>query len=97
MPMKCRRNKYVEHNCDEIVHRVFEELNKTLITPIDREDIQSLASDLDNILDMIEAASSRIGLYEIDRPTEAMVQQGHVIKDGTGLLKSTIGMTLNMK
>jgi len=97
VPMKCRRIKDVEHHGDEIVHRVYEELNKTFITPIDREDIQSLATELDNVLDMIEAASSRIGLYEIDRPTEAMVQLGNVIKDGTRLLKEAVGMIRNMK
>src|SRR3989442_5215919 len=91
VPMKCRRIKDVEHQGDEIVHRVYEELNKTFITPIDREDIQALATELDNVLDMIEAASSRIGLYEIDRPTEAMVQLGNVIKDGTRLLKEAVG------
>ena len=95
--MKCRRIKDVEHHADEIVHRVYEELNKTFITPIDREDIQALATELDNVLDMIEAASSRIGLYEIDRPTEAMVQLGNVIKDGTRLLKEAVGMIRNMK
>ncbi|HWM51550.1 MAG TPA: DUF47 family protein [Thermoplasmata archaeon] len=97
VPMKCRRIKDVEHHGDEIVHRVYEELNKTFITPIDREDIQSLATELDNVLDMIEAASSRIGLYEIDRPTEAMVQLGNVIKDGTRLLREAVGMIRNMK
>src|SRR6267378_2684624 len=88
VPMKCRRIKDVEHHGDEIVHRVYEELNKTFITPIDREDIQSLATELDNVLDMIEAASSRIGLYEIDRPTEAMVQLGDVIKDAVSLIRN---------
>src|SRR5438128_6602859 len=97
VPMKCRRIKDVEHHGDEIVHRVYEELNKTFITPIDREDIQSLATELDNVLDMIEAASSRIGLYEIDRPTEAMVQLGDVIKDGMRLLKDAVGLIRNMK
>src|SRR5207245_1175403 len=91
------RIKDVEHNGDEIVHRVYEELNKTFITPIDREDIQALATELDNVLDMIEAASSRIGLYEIDRPTEAMVQLGNVIKDGSRLLREAVGMIRNMK
>src|SRR5438128_1296999 len=97
VPMKCRRIKDVEHHGDEIVHRVYEELNKTFITPIDREDIQSLATELDNVLDMVEAASSRIGLYEIDRPTEAMVQLGNVITDGTRLLREAVGMIRNMK
>jgi len=46
---------------------------------------------------MIEAASSRIGLYEINRPTEAMVQLGNVIKDGTRLLREAVGMIRNMK
>src|SRR2546427_12678242 len=69
VPMKCRRIKDTEHHGDEIVHRVFEELNKTLITPIDREDIQALASELDNGRDMIEACSSLIGLDEIDSRT----------------------------
>jgi len=49
VPMKCRRIKDVEHHGDEIVHRVYEELNKTFITPIDREDIQALATELDNV------------------------------------------------
>ena len=97
VPMKCRRIKDIEHLGDETVHRVFEELNRTFITPIDREDIQSLAMELDNVLDMIEAAASRIGLYEIERPTEAMVQLGTVIKDGTQLLKRAVGMIRNMK
>src|SRR5207247_8544953 len=82
VPMKCRRIKDVEHHGDEIVHRVYEELNKTFITPIDREDIQSLATELDNVLDMVEAASSRIGLSENDRPTHTLVQLGTVINDG---------------
>lgn len=97
VPMKCRRIKDTEHQGDEIVHTVYAELNKTFITPIDREDIQSLATRLDNVLDMIEAAASRIRLYEITRPTEAMVQLGSVIKDGTRLLKSAVGMIRNMK
>src|SRR5438552_10228897 len=59
--------------------------------------MQTLAREREHTRDRIEAASSRIGLYEIDRPTEAMVQPGNVIKDGTGLLKSAVGMIRNMK
>src|SRR5436853_7168064 len=67
VPMKCRRIKDTEHHGDEIVHRDFEEMKKTFITPIEREDIQSVASELDNILDMIEAASTRAGLHQLAR------------------------------
>src|SRR5947208_10649461 len=72
VPMKCRRIKDVEHHADEIVHRVYEELNKTFITAIDREDIQALATELDNVLDMIAAAANRNGLQGIGRPTESL-------------------------
>jgi len=94
---KCRKIKGIEHWGDETTHDVFEELNKTFITPIDREDIQALASSLDTILDMIEAAASRIALYEIDRPTKAMVDLGDVIADATHLLKDAVGMIRHMK
>src|SRR5437899_10971938 len=45
VPMKCRRIKAVEHHGDEVVQRGYEELNKTVIPPIGREDIPSLASE----------------------------------------------------
>src|SRR5438034_831616 len=44
VPMKCRRITDAEHHGDEIVHRDFEELNKTFVTRIDREHIHSLSS-----------------------------------------------------
>src|SRR5438046_10717296 len=58
VPMKCRRIKDAEHHGDEIVHRVFEELNKTSITPIDRGAIQSMCSAPGHIRDMSDTASS---------------------------------------
>jgi hypothetical protein len=94
---KQRRIKDIEHRGDEITHQVHEELNKTFITPIDREDIQDLASRLDDVLDMIDAAASRIRLYDIDRPTDAMVRLAEVISASTGLLTRGVGMIRDMK
>ncbi|MHC1635641.1 MAG: DUF47 domain-containing protein [Candidatus Methanospirareceae archaeon] len=62
----------IEHETDDIVHTIFEELNVTFITPIDREDISALASALDNILDHIHGAVRRMYLYGIEEPTPAM-------------------------
>ncbi|MBN2517955.1 MAG: DUF47 domain-containing protein [Candidatus Altiarchaeota archaeon] len=69
---KCARLREVEHEADMIVHDIFHELNKTFITPIDREDISNLTSRLDDIIDCAFVASKRIQLYDIDTPTREM-------------------------
>ena len=49
---------------DDITHNIFEELNRTFITPIDREDIQSLTSLLDDVLDYMNGTAQKIKLYK---------------------------------
>jgi len=58
-----------EHEGDKITHRIMRMLNQTFITPIDREDIHALTTALDNVMDAIEAAASRMVLYKIDEVT----------------------------
>lgn len=67
-----RRLKQIEHQGDDIVHGIFETLNTSFITPMEREDIVALASNMDSILDMIYASGLRLDLYEIRKPTKAM-------------------------
>jgi predicted phosphate transport protein (TIGR00153 family) len=67
-----RRIKEVEHKGDSITHEIISTLNKTFITPLDREDIYSLASKLDDILDLIDASSQRVIMYNVESiPSEA--------------------------
>ncbi len=61
--------KDLEHEGDKITHEIVKKLNQTFITPIDREDIYSLTSALDDVLDLIEAAADRMVLYKIASPT----------------------------
>ena len=89
--------KDIEHRGDDTVHTIFEELNKTFITPIDREDIIALASDLDNVLDMIDAAANRLDLYKIVEPNEAMIDISEVIVEATSALRKAVGMIRNMR
>ena len=58
-----------EFDGDRITHEIIRYLNQTFITPIDREDIYNLASKLDDILDLIEAATDRMMVYKIEEPT----------------------------
>jgi uncharacterized protein len=56
--------KAIEHEGDAVTHRIFQQLNKSFITPFDREDIQELASTIDDVLDYINGTSQRVSLYK---------------------------------
>ncbi len=62
----------LEHQADEVTHRIFGELNATFVTPFDREDIHQLASSLDDIMDYINGTSSRFVLYNVKGATQYM-------------------------
>lgn len=60
-----KRIKDAEHACDEITHKVTTKLNKSFITPFDREDIYTLAMALDDVCDYIDAGARAIVMYDI--------------------------------
>ena len=59
--------KEVEHKCDFITHEIIQRLNRTFVTPLDREDIFSLARSLDDVMDAIDASAARIHLYRLEQ------------------------------
>ncbi len=61
-----KKIKEIEHACDEVTHITLARLNKTFITPLDREDIHLLITELDDILDLIDEAAGRIAIYRMD-------------------------------
>jgi hypothetical protein len=63
---KIRKIEEFEHKGDEVTHQIYSELGSTFITPFDREDIHALASKLDDILDFIQGAATRIVLYRVE-------------------------------
>ena len=58
--------KEVEHKCDFLTHEVIQRLNRTFVTPIDREDIHTLARSLDDVMDAIDASAAVIRLYSLN-------------------------------
>ena len=62
-----------EHAGDDIAHSIFAELNATFVTPFDREDIQTLASALDDVMDYIDGSASRFVLYKLQQCPKEMV------------------------
>ena len=73
------RIRQLEHDGDETTHRTLETLDKTFITPFDREDIQRLIVQMDDVVDEIDAAAKRLILYRIDSPTPWLVKQTDVL------------------
>lgn len=61
-----------EHETDELAHLLYEELDKTFVTPIDREDLHALTSKLDDVLDIIESCAGQIVLYKLPQLTDSM-------------------------
>src|SRR5947208_2020416 len=63
---KAEEIKEVEHKCDFLTHEVIQRLNRTFVTPIDREDIHALARSLDDVMDAIDASARLIKLYRLE-------------------------------
>jgi predicted phosphate transport protein (TIGR00153 family) len=71
--------KGIEHKGDDMAHAVFVKLNSSFITPFDREDIHTLASSLDDVLDYINAAADRLVTYKIKEPPAAAAELATII------------------
>jgi uncharacterized protein Yka (UPF0111/DUF47 family) len=82
---------------DEIVGRIIQALDRSFITPIDREDIHTLASSLDDIMDNIEETAHRFKVFQIDKPTEEAVRMGRIIRACCLELEQAIGECRNLR
>jgi len=72
-----------EQEGDRIAHDIHHRLNSTFVTPIDREDILDLTSDLDDIIDLIDEVADYLGLYKIEAPMEQAQQMAHILVQAT--------------
>ena len=64
---KVEEIKEIEHTCDRATRSIIDRLNRTFVTPLDREDIHALAGSLDDVMDAIDAAAAVMRLYKIGR------------------------------
>lgn len=74
------RIKDLEHGCDEITHKITTKLNKSFITPFDREDIYTLSVALDDVCDYIDAAARAMIMYNVEQVSEHSKQLARVIQ-----------------
>lgn len=87
-----RRIKDAEHKGDSLTHGIIKMLNKSFITPFDREDIYSLASKLDDIMDLIDASSQRLVMYNVEKPTSEAKQLAFIILKSCQALDKAVAL-----
>ena len=88
------RIKRLEHEADQVTHEVVNRLDRTFITPLDREDIHQLASDLDDVMDVMDGTARRAQIFHIGAApagvrqlTEVIQRMVSVLAEGVGRLK----------
>lgn len=97
VPAFAKEMKEFEHRGDGLAHVIFSELNKTFITPIEREDIMALTKLLDDVLDGIEACVSRFDMYHITKPDAYIRKFGDVLRRSALEIKSAIYLLTQKK
>jgi len=92
-----RRITEIEHQGDNAAHRIIEQLNKTFITPFDREDIHALTMELDDITDMIHNIVSRLRVYDITGVDKNLVEFAAVIDQSVRAVARAVGGLRHVK
>ncbi len=93
---RAKELKDVEHRADLITHEIFERLNRTFITPLEREDIHRLASNLDDVVDAAEAIGSRIVLFHVSAPTPEAIRLAEILTECGTQIEQAIDNLKNM-
>ncbi len=83
--------KRLEHEADQVTHEVVNRLDRTFITPLDREDIHQLASDLDDVMDAMDGTSRRAQIFRLGVAPPGVKQLTEVIQRMVGVLAEGVG------
>jgi len=78
---KADQIKEVEHKCDFLTHEIIQRLNRTFVTPLDREDIHTLARSLDDVMDAIDASATIVRLYHIEDVRTGARELARLVRD----------------
>ena len=89
--------KRLEHECDEISHEILRSIDRTFITPIDREDIHRLAVRLDDVMDLIDGTIRRVSLFRIGTPTKIAQTLSQLIVKATAEVVEAVAQLRKQK
>ena len=92
-----KKLKDLEHDADEVTHAIFHALDKSFLSPFDREDIARLASAIDDVVDWLEEAGLRLHVFELEPRTELARGFGRVLLDQAECIKSVVPLLSELK
>src|SRR5213082_543673 len=85
-----QRIREEEHAADELAHQALDRLDRTFITPFDREDIHTLIGELDDIIDTIDALAKRFPLFHVKQMEQGFAEQADLLVDATKVLRDAV-------
>ena len=97
LEQRAKRIKDIEHNGDKITHEVIDRLNRTFITPIDREDIHELICRIDDIIDLVDTCVNRMVIYKVRKATPEALDLARCLHHATGLIVAAVALLRDMK
>ena len=86
----------LENKADSVTHAIFTHLHTTFVTPIDREDIHSLASKMDDVVDFIHGSSKRFYMYKIKKDNKHIQKLTEIIYEATLHIQSGVSLIRNI-
>lgn len=92
-----QKMKDIEHHADNVAHEIIDRLDKTFITPFDREDIHALAKELDDITDMMHSIINRLRVYKIGGGDKNLVEFSGVIEKSVASVACAVKGMRKMK
>jgi predicted phosphate transport protein (TIGR00153 family) len=95
--VQAKRIQELEVQADSVTHTIVELLHLTFITPLDREEIYQLISKMDDVMDLMEAASERIFLYKIRQSSSFAVQLAQLCLEACEHIKFIVDQLEDMK
>jgi len=90
VPQKAARIVELEHQGDYFTHQIIEQLHRTFVTPLDREDITLLTGRLDDVIDNMEDAANAMMLYKIEKPTVKAREMAAILVEMTDELVKAV-------
>ncbi len=81
----------LEHEGDTITHQILAQLNRTFVTPFDREDIALLAHTMDDVTDFVHAAADAMLIYKIDQPSQRAKELANIIVEAAAEIERAVG------
>src|SRR5215213_2010043 len=99
--LEARRTKMselrdIEHEGDNLTRQIFDALNSTFITPFDREDLRSLATDLDDILDYVEGVAQQLINFDLSESPPELLEFAAIVVEMAAEIEHVTGLIWNL-